>query len=84
MQVLVPQLRSIFARWILTIDLWTRVHNNPLHANFQLVAFKEGTNLLQHMQVIYMHDNDGPSRLDINLLAKTSTDSMKLFICLFH
>jgi len=31
-----------------------------------------------------MHDNDGPSILDINLLAKTITDSIKLSMHLFH
>jgi hypothetical protein len=31
-----------------------------------------------------MHDNDGPSILDINLLAKTITDSIKLSTHLFH
>jgi hypothetical protein len=31
-----------------------------ISCKLQLVVFKEGTNLLQHAQIIYMHDNDNP------------------------
>jgi hypothetical protein len=48
-------------RWILTSHLGAWVHNNPIHANLQLVAYQEGTNFLQHPQIIFVHDNDGPS-----------------------
>jgi hypothetical protein len=76
MQVLVPQLKSIFARWILVMHLWIRVHNNPVHVNVQLVVFKEETNFFQHARIIYMHDIDGPSRSNISLLAKITTNFM--------
>jgi len=51
---------KVHGTWILTTHLGAWVNNKPLHVNLHLVVFQEGTNLLQHSQINYMHDNDDP------------------------
>jgi hypothetical protein len=46
---------------VTTTHLGAWINNKPFHTNLHMVAFQEGTNLFQPLQIIYMHDNDGPS-----------------------
>jgi len=64
-------------RWILTTHLGAWINNNRLHANLQLIVFQKGMNFLQHLWVIYMHDNEDPF-IRQKPICKNKVDLIKL------